>query len=214
GLLGGDVMGRGFRFDIELRRGAGAYICGEETALFASIEGVRGEPRSKPPFPVDAGLFGKPTAINNVETIISVLDILAGGAQAWASAGSAGSTGSKLVCLSGRGARPGLYEAPFGTRVFDLISLAGGVPCGRPVQAVRMGGAAGAFLTPAELDVPLTFEDLRRVGATLGSAVIMVFDDTIALAPILRRIAEFFRDESCGQCVPCRVGTVRQSELL
>ena len=214
GLLGDDVMGRGVRFDIEIRRGAGAYICGEETALFNSIEGFRGEPRNKPPFPAQVGLFGKPTCVNNVETLVSALEVVAEGAAAWAATGTAGSTGTKLFCVSGHVGRPGLYEVPFGTRLDALIDLAGGVPAGRRLQTVLLGGAAGAFVRPDELATPLTFEDVRRINATLGSGVVLVFDDGTDLGPILARIAAFFRDESCGQCVPCRVGTVRQEELV
>jgi NADH-quinone oxidoreductase subunit F len=214
GMLGENVMGKGVRFDVEIRRGAGAYICGEETALFNSIEGHRGEPRNKPPFPVEVGLFGKPTCVNNVETLANVLDIVSRGASAYVSLGTPGSAGTRLFCVSGRVAKPGLYELPFGTRLSELLALAGGVPDGRSIQTVLLGGAAGTFLTPAELDVPLTFEDTRKIGATLGSGVVLVLDDTVPLAPILTRIAEFFRDESCGQCVPCRVGTVRQEELV
>ena len=214
GLLGADVMGKGFAFDVELRRGAGAYICGEETALFNSVEGFRGEPRNKPPFPVQSGLFRKPTAVNNPETLVAALDILRDGAAAYASVGTAGSPGTKLFCVSGRVARPGVYEVPFGTRLDALLELAGGVPGGRRVQAVLLGGAAGTFLGPDELSVRLSFEDTRRIGASLGSGVVLVLDDEVALLPLLRRLAAFFRDESCGQCVPCRVGTVRQEELL
>jgi len=214
GFLGGDVMGKGLCFDIEIRRGAGAYICGEETALFNSLEGFRGEPRNKPPFPVEVGLFGKPTCVNNVETLVNVQGILLDGAPAYRAHGTADSPGTRLFCLSGTIARPGLYELPFGARLSELIRLAGGVPGGRPIQAVLLGGAAGTFVTGEELDVPLTFEDTRKIGATLGSGVVMVFDDSVPIVPILGRIAEFFRDESCGQCVPCRVGTVRQEELI
>ena len=214
GFLGNNVLGRGVRFDIEIRRGAGAYICGEETALFNSVEGFRGEPRSKPPFPTQAGVFGKPTVVNNVETLINVLLIVREGGERFASIGTHGSTGPKLFCLSGHVARPGVYEAPFGVSVRDLIELAGGVAGSGRLQAVLLGGAAGAFVSPAELDTPLTFEGTRAIGASLGSAVVMPFDDTVDLRKILLRIAAFFRDESCGQCVPCRVGTVRQEELL
>ncbi|MCC7541979.1 MAG: SLBB domain-containing protein, partial [Deltaproteobacteria bacterium] len=214
GLLGDDVMGRGLRFDIEVRRGAGAYICGEETALFNSLEGFRGEPRSKPPFPVEVGLFGKPTVVNNVETLVNVLDILVEGAAAYRALGTAASPGTRLFCLSGHVERPGLYEVPFGTRLDALLALAGGVPGGRRLSTVLLGGAAGTFLTPDELTLPLTFEDTRKAGATLGSGVVLVLDDSVDLPAYLARIAAFFRDESCGQCVPCRVGTVRQEELV
>ncbi|MER5649550.1 NAD(P)H-dependent oxidoreductase subunit E [Streptosporangium sp. NPDC002524] len=212
GLLGPDVMGQGFAFDIEIRRGAGAYICGEETAIFNSIEGFRGEPRSKPPFPVEKGLFGKPTVVNNVETLVNVLPILSGGAAAYAATGTEGSTGTKLFCVSGTVARPGVYELPFGATLRELLDLSGG-STGR-LRAVLLGGAAGGFVRPDELDVPLTFEGTRAAGTTLGSGVVLVLDDSVDLAHILLRIAEFFRDESCGQCVPCRVGTVRQEEAL
>jgi NADH-quinone oxidoreductase subunit F len=198
-------------FEVELRRGAGAYICGEETALLNSIEGLRGEPRQKPPFPVEAGLFGKPTAINNVETLVNVLDIIEGGGRAFASVGSGQSTGTKLFCLSGRVARPGLYEVPFGTTLAELLKMAGSSP---DVTAVLLGGAAGTFVTAAEFGVPLTFEGTRAIGASLGSGVVLAFDGRTDWPGILLRIAAFFRDESCGQCVPCRVGTVRQEEAL
>jgi len=214
GLLGGDVMGRGVRFELELRSGAGAYICGEETALFNSLEGFRGEPRSKPPFPAQAGLFGKPTAINNVETLCAVLDIVRDGAAAYAEVGTAASPGTKLFCVSGKVTYPGVYEVPFGTRLDQVLTLAGGVRGGRSVRAVLLGGAAGTFLGPSQLGLALSIEAAREAGATLGSGVVLVLDESDALAPMLRRIAEFFRDESCGQCVPCRVGTVRQEELL
>ena len=214
GLLGADILGSGFAFDIELRRGAGAYICGEETALFESIEGKRGEPRNKPPFPVEVGLFGKPTVVNNVETLANVPLIVLEGGEAFARIGTEGSTGPKLFCLSGHVARPGVYEVEFGATLRDLIELAGGVPGDRAIRTILLGGAAGVFVGPDSLDLPLTFEATRAAGATLGSGVIMVFDETADLVDTLRRIAQFFRDESCGQCVPCRVGSVRQEELL
>jgi NADH-quinone oxidoreductase subunit F len=213
-LLGDDVMGHGLTFDIELRKGAGAYICGEETALFNSIEGYRGEPRNKPPFPVDVGLFGKPTVVNNVESLINVLDIVREGGAAFAQIGTEQSTGTRLLCLSGCVEQPGLYEAPFGITLREVIEAAGGVAGGRQLKAVLLGGAAGGFVGPDRLDLELSFEGTRAAGATLGSGVVMLFDDTIDLVPVLLRIAAFFRDESCGQCVPCRVGTVRQQEAL
>ncbi|HEV7864746.1 MAG TPA: NAD(P)H-dependent oxidoreductase subunit E, partial [Acidimicrobiia bacterium] len=214
GFLGADVMGLGFAFDVEIRRGAGAYICGEETAIFNSIEGYRGEPRNKPPFPVEVGLFGRPTLVNNVETLVNVLPILTGGAAAYAAVGTERSSGPKLFCVSGGVARPGVYEVPFGSTLRALLGLAGGMAAGRSLQAVLLGGAAGAFVAPDGLDVPLTFEGATAAGVTLGSGVVLVLDDTVDLAPFLLRIAAFFRDESCGQCVPCRVGTVRQEEAL
>jgi NADH-quinone oxidoreductase subunit F len=212
GYLGEDVMGEGFAFDVELRRGAGAYICGEETALFNSLEGKRGEPRNKPPFPVQRGLFGKPTGINNVETLINSLEVLRVGGAAYAAIGTEGSTGPRLFCLSGNVARPGLYEVGFGATLREVLDLAGGVTGG--LKAILLGGAAGGFVTPEDLDIRLTFEDARAGGYTLGSGVVMAFNTDVDLVDIVLRIARFFRDESCGQCVPCRVGTVRQEEAL
>jgi len=208
GLLG--------ELEVEVRRGAGAYICGEETALFESIEGKRGEPRNKPPFPVEVGLFGKPTAVNNVETLVNVLQIVGteGGAAAFQALGTEGSAGPKLFCVSGNVARPGVDEVEFGVSLRQLIDLSGGIAGGKELKAVLLGGAAGVFVGPDALDVPLTFEGTRAIGATLGSGVVMVFDETADMVGALTRIARFFRDESCGQCVPCRVGTVRQEELL
>ncbi len=214
GYLGDNVAGSGLRFDIEVRRGAGAYICGEETALFNSIEGKRGEPRNKPPFPAQSGLFGKPTLVNNVETLVNVLDIVSEGGAAFAATGTPDSTGTRLFCLSGHVRRPGVYEVPMGTTLRSLIELAGGVHDGRKLQAVLLGGAAGSFVTESQLDVPLSFEGTRAIGATLGSGAVIVLDDTADLESMLLRIARFFRHESCGQCVPCRVGTKRQEEIL
>ncbi len=214
GLLGNDILGRGLRFDIELRRGAGAYICGEETALFNSIEGYRGEPRNKPPFPTQAGLFRQPTAVNNVETLMNVPQIIGESGAAYGQIGTQNSTGTRVFCLSGHVVRPGVYEVAMGTSLRNLIELAGGVGGNGRLQAVLLGGAAGAFVSPSELDTPLTFEGTRSIGATLGSGVVMLFDDSIDLKRILLRIAEFFRHETCGQCVPCRVGVVRQEETL
>jgi NADH-quinone oxidoreductase subunit F len=214
GFLGSNVMGEGFAFDVEVRRGAGAYIAGEETALINSIEGKRAEPRNKPPFPAQVGLFDKPTAINNVETLLCVLEILRIGGPAFARIGTENSTGTRLFCLSGCVERPGLYEYDFGVTLRELIDAAGGVRGGRPLRAVLLGGAAGSFVGPDALDTPLTFEGVRAIGATLGSGVVLVLDDTVDVTDLLRRIAQFFRDESCGQCVPCRLGTVRQEELL
>jgi NADH-quinone oxidoreductase subunit F len=214
GLLGDSVMRSPFGFDLEIRRGAGAYICGEETALFNSLEGKRGEPRSKPPFPAQVGLFGKPTVVNNVETLVNVLDIVLEGGAEWARTGTPQSTGTRLFCVSGHVARPGLYELPFGPTLGELLEMAGGVADGRALQAILLGGAAGTFVGPEALSLKLTFEDVRAAGATLGSGVVMVFDDTADLGDTLLRIARFMEDESCGQCVPCRVGTVRQREIL
>ena len=212
GLLGDDVAGHGFTFDIELRLGAGAYICGEETALLNSIEGYRGEPRNKPPFPTTNGLFGQPTAINNVETMVNVNQIMKLGGEGFAALGGGNSTGTKLFCLSGHVAKPGVYEVTYGATLRELIDLAGGAVGN--LKAILMGGAAGSFITDEMLDVRLTIEASRENGFSLGSGVIMLLNDTTDFDGFVARIAQFFRDESCGQCVPCRVGTVRQSESL
>ena len=211
GLLGADVMGAGLAFDIDLRRGQGAYICGEETALMSSIEGYRGEPRQKPPFPTVAGLFGQPTLINNVETLLNVLDVL-DDPVAFAGRGTAQSAGTRLFCLSGDVARPGVYEVEHGATLREVIDMAGGRE--DDIAAILLGGAAGSLVGVAALDLPLTFEAAREAGVSLGSGVIMVFDHGVDLVDVVRRIARFFRDESCGQCVPCRVGTVRVEEAV
>lgn len=210
GLLGPGAAGGAIDFDLEVRRGAGAYICGEETALFASIEGHRGEPRQKPPFPTEHGLFGKPTGINNIETLLAALQVVRMGGERFAAIGTDQSTGPKLFCVSGAVSRAGVYEVPFGTTLGELIDMAGPGDIG----AVLLGGAAGSFVGPDALDMPLTFEGTRAAGATLGSGAVIVFDDRTDFGPVLARIARFFRDESCGQCVPCRIGTVRQEEAL
>jgi NADH-quinone oxidoreductase subunit F len=214
GLLGDDILGHGFKFDIELRKGAGAYICGEETAIFGSIEGYRGEPRNKPPFPVERGLFGQPTVVNNVETLVNVLPIVLEGGPAFAAIGTERSTGPKLFCVSGAVVRPGTYEVPFGATLRELLDLAGGLTPGATLSAVLLGGAAGSFVTGDHLDLKLTFEGAREVRTTLGSGVVLVLDETADIPELLMTIAAFMRDESCGQCVPCRVGTVRQEEAL
>jgi NADH-quinone oxidoreductase subunit F len=212
GLLGTDVMGSGKTFDIELRRGAGAYICGEETALMESIEGFRGEPRNKPPFPSTHGLFGEPTAVNNPETLLNVLPIVLDGADAYRFAGTEKSPGTRLFCLSGHVTNPGVYEVPMGVTLGDIIELAGGAT--GTTQGILMGGAAGSFVGPDQLDMPLTQEDSRERGTTLGSGVITLFDDSVDFTALVTRITEFFKGESCGQCVPCRVGTTRQHEVI
>jgi NADH-quinone oxidoreductase subunit F len=212
GLLGDDVLGSGRSFDIELRRGAGAYICGEETALLESIEGFRGEPRNKPPFPSTNGLFGEPTAVNNPETLLNALFIVEHGADTYRLEGTEKSPGTRLFCVSGHVAEPGLYEVAMGTTLGELIDLAGG-PTGS-TRAILMGGAAGSFVGADQLDMALTHEDTRERGTTLGSGVVTLFDDSVDFMALVLRIAEFFKSESCGQCVPCRVGVVRQHEVL
>jgi NADH-quinone oxidoreductase subunit F len=215
GCVGDNILGSGFSCRIELRRGAGAYVCGEETALMESIEGKRGFPRLRPPFPTTAGLWGCPTAINNVETLAKVPPIILYGSRWYADLGTLESAGTKLFAVSGTVARPGVYEVPFGVSLRHLVyDLAGGPPAGRALQAVLTGGAAGAFLTPEHLDTPLSFESFKQVGGTIGAGTIMVFDDTVDLREILARIGDFFAHESCGKCYPCQIGTQRQAEIL
>jgi NADH-quinone oxidoreductase subunit F len=215
GLIGENSLGAGLAFDIEMRLGAGAYICGEETALLESIEGKRGFPRIKPPFPTTHGLFGKPTVINNVETFCNVPLIVERGAAEYRKMGTERSPGPKLFCVSGQIQRPGLYEVPFGVTLRHLLfDLAGGLKQGRKLQAVLLGGAAGAFATEKELDVILSFENLGAAGLPLGSGAVMVFDDSADMRDVLKRIGHFFADESCGKCYPCQLGARRQSEIL
>jgi NADH-quinone oxidoreductase subunit F len=215
GILGKSVLGTQLDFDIEMRLGAGAYICGEETALLESIEGKRGLPRIKPPFPTTHGLFGKPTVINNVETFCNVPLILEGGAGAYRKIGTERSPGPKLFCVSGQVERPGLYEVPFGVTLLHLLfDLAGGLKPGRKLQAVLMGGAAGAFASEKDLDVALSFEELGAAGLPLGSGAVMVFDDSTDMRDVLKRLAHFFAEESCGKCYPCQLGTVCQHDIL
>lgn len=199
-------------FDIEIRLGAGAYICGEETALFESIEGKRGFPRVKPPFPTTNGLFDKPTVINNVETLFNVPLIIEKGAVEYRKIGTEKSPGPKLFCVSGDVAKPGVYEIPFGVTLRELLEMAGGVTGN--LQSVLFGGAAGAFATSTHLDVKLTFEDLRAAGLPLGSGVVMVFNETRDMRDVLNRLGKFFAHESCGKCYPCQMGTQRQMEIL
>jgi NADH-quinone oxidoreductase subunit F len=199
GLIGSDTG-----FDVTLMRGAGAYICGEETAIFNSIEGYRGEPRNKPPFPFESGLFGKPTVVNNVETLMNLPHVLLDGHE----------SSHRLFCVSGAVTTPGVYEVRLGITLGDLIERAGGLRDGSELQAVLLGGAAGHFVGPDALDLVLDHDEVRAAGLSLGSGVVMVVDQHADLIDLVRRIAAFFRDESCGQCVPCRVGTVRQEEAI
>jgi NADH-quinone oxidoreductase subunit F len=212
GYLGNAILGSGFTLNIEVRSGAGAYICGEETALFESIEGKRGFPRVKPPFPTTHGLFGKPTAINNVETLATIPTIVTMGADGFRQIGTEKSTGPKLFCVAGDVVQPGLYEVPFGVTIRHLLELAGGVK--GALKAILFGGAAGAFATEKDLDVKLTFEDLRTAGLPLGSGVVTVFNETRNLRDVLVRLGRFFAHESCGKCYPCQLGTQRQFEIL
>jgi NADH-quinone oxidoreductase subunit F len=215
GYLGRNILGiNDFDFDIEIRRGAGAYICGEETALFEAIEGRRGFPRIKPPFPVTRGLFQKPTAVNNVETLAALVTAFRIGEDDWKSIGTEQSPGTKLFCLSGQIRYPGLYEMPFGVTIAEMIEKAGGTSSGAPVKAVLVGGAAGVFIGPDKLEMPLSYEDSKKYGVPLGSGALMVFDESADLRLVLYQISRFFAHESCGKCYPCQLGTQRQTEIL
>lgn len=215
GYFGKAIMGSSFTFEIELRLGAGAYICGEETSLFESIEGKRGFPRIKPPYPTTEGLFGRPTVINNVETLANIPYIIENGAPAYRLFGTPKSPGTKLFCLSGDVARPGLYELPLGASLRHLVfDLAGGLRSKQKLQAVLFGGAAGAFAGPNSLNLRLSFEDLEAAGLPLGAGAIIVIDESRDLRDILLRLGRFFAHESCGKCYPCQLGTQRQLEIL
>jgi NADH-quinone oxidoreductase subunit F len=180
-----------------------------------SIEGKRGFPRLRPPFPTTAGLWGCPTVINNVETLAKVPSIIIHGGAWYSALGTKESAGTKLFSVSGSIKRPGVYEVPFGVPLRHLIyDLAGGLPAGRSLQGILTGGAAGTFLKPEHLDTPLTFEDFKQVGGTIGAGTMLVFDDTVDLRDVLTRIGEFFAHESCGKCYPCQIGTQRQAEIL
>jgi len=215
GYLGNESPDSDRSFDIELRLGAGAYICGEETALFESIEGKRGFPRIKPPFPTTHGLFGKPTVINNVETLCNIPYIINQGVEAYRQLGTEKSPGTKLFCVSGDVARPGLYEVPFGVSLRHLIfDLAGGMRADHKLLGMLVGGAAGAFTDAGNLDLKLSFEDFQAAGLPLGSGVVMVFDESRDMRDVSLRLARFFAHESCGKCYPCQLGTQRQHEIL
>jgi NADH-quinone oxidoreductase subunit F len=211
--LGNDILGSGFDFDIEVRHNAGAYICGEETALFEAIEGKRGHPRLKPPYPTQVGLFGQPTVINNVETLAAVPSLIRHGGEWFTQWGTAESVGLKLFCLSGHVRQTGVVEVPFGLTVRELIEQYGGGFDGEP-QAILIGGAAGGFLHPDDLHLPLTHEDLRRVNVPIGSGAVMVFNQSVDLWEVLEDLAHFFVHETCGQCAPCRLGTKQIHGIL
>jgi NADH-quinone oxidoreductase subunit F len=213
GLLGQNILDSGFSFDLELRSGAGAYICGEETALFESIEGKRGFPRLKPPYPTTHGVFGKPTVINNVETFANVSLMLRIGVEEYCTYGTPESSGPWLFCVSGDIAKPGIFEITRPVTLRELIELAGGVTRGE-LQAVLLGGAAGRFVPPSDIDVRLTQEDTREIGLALGSGAVMVFSERVNLKQTLSDLGHFFAHESCGKCYPCQLGTQRQAEIL
>ncbi len=215
GLLGKDILGFGFDFDIEVRMGAGAFVCGEETALLASIEGNRGEPRVRPPFPASKGLWGKPTNINNVETYANVPKIIHRGLEWYTSMGSEKSKGTKTFALAGDVVNTGLIEVPFGTTLREIIyDIGGGIKDGKAFKAVQTGGPMGGCLPVSNLDLPVDYETLGAAGSIMGSGGMIVMDEETCMVDIARFFMEFTQDESCGKCVPCRVGTRRILEIL
>jgi NADH:ubiquinone oxidoreductase subunit F (NADH-binding)/(2Fe-2S) ferredoxin len=215
GLLGEDILGSGFSFDLEVRQGAGAFVCGEETALIASIEGRRGEPRPRPPFPAVKGVWGKPTNNNNVETYANVPQIILKGADWFASMGTAKSKGTKTFAVAGDVVHTGLIEVPIGIPLREVIyDVGGGIKDGKGFKAVQIGGPMGGCLTQDHLDLPIDYESLLSVGAMMGSGGLVVMDDETCMVDIARYFMEFTQDESCGKCTPCRVGTKRMLEIL
>ncbi len=215
GYLGEDILGKGFRFDLSVHQGAGAYICGEETALIESIEGRRGQPRIKPPFPVNVGAWGMPTVVNNVETLANIPYIVDIGGEAYAGIGSKDCPGPKLFSISCCVERPGVYELPMGTTLKEIIyEHAGGIKDGRQLKAVIPGGISTPVLTPDKIDVPMDFVSLPKVGSMLGSGAVMVFDEGVCLVKVCWRAMKFFEHESCGKCTPCREGTGWMRNIL
>ena len=215
GLLGDDIMGSGFNFHMHINRGAGAFVCGEGSALTASIEGKRGMPRVKPPRTVDQGLWGKPTVLNNVETFANVPGILRKGAGWYRGIGTEGSSGTKTFALTGNVVNTGLVEVPMGTTLREVIfDIGGGIPDGKKFKAVQIGGPSGGCLTEAHLDVPMDFDSLKKLGAIIGSGGLVVMDEDTCMVEVARFFMNFTRNESCGKCTPCREGTKRMLETL
>jgi formate dehydrogenase iron-sulfur subunit len=215
GWLGDNVLGSGFRFRLHVRVGAGAYICGEETALLESLEGRRGVVRAKPPLPAIEGLWGRPTVINNVLSLAALPSVLADGAAAYAALGTGRSRGTQVVQLAGNVLRGGIVEVPFGVTVREVIERwGGGTASGRPVRTVQAGGPLGAYLSPEQLDLPIDYEAFNAAGALLGHGSLVVFDDTVDMAAMARFAMEFCAAESCGKCTPCRIGSTRGVELI
>lgn len=215
GLLGQNILGSGFGFDIELRMGAGAFVCGEESALIASLEGYRGMPRPRPPFPVQKGYLGKPTSINNVETFANVPLILREGKERYRSIGTPGSTGTKIFALAGRVKNTGLVEVPMGTTLRQIIyTIGGGIPKNRRFKAAQMGGPSGGCLPAEYLDLPIDYDSVKQVGAIMGSGGLIVMDESTCMVDVARYFLEFTQNESCGKCVPCRIGTRHMFDIL
>lgn len=215
GLLGKNIFDTGFDFDIQLRLGAGAFVCGEETALLTSIEGNRGEPRPRPPFPAVKGLFGKPTILNNVETYANICQIILKGADWFNSVGTEKSKGTKVFALGGKIRHTGLVEVPMGTTLREIVEeIGGGVPDGKKFKAAQTGGPSGGCIPAEHLDIPIDYDNLIAIGSMMGSGGLIVMDETTCMVDIAKFFLEFTVDESCGKCTPCRIGTRRLLELL
>ena len=215
GLLGKDIMGTGFDFDVDIRLGAGAFVCGEETALLTSVEGKRGEPRPRPPFPAEKGLWNVPTFVNNVETLANIPVIFTEGAEAFASVGTAGSKGTKVFAMAGKVNNIGLVEVPMGTTLREMIyDIGGGIPDGKAFKAAQTGGPSGGCLPASALDTEIDFDTLVAAGSMMGSGGLIVLDETTCMVDIAKFYLEFTQDESCGKCPPCRIGTKRMLEIL
>jgi len=215
GFLGKNILGSAFSLDLSVHRGAGAYICGEETALIESLEGKRGEPRKKPPFPASVGLWGQPTLVHNVETLANIPHIVNHGAEWYAQIGTPKSTGPKIFCVSGHVRNRGVFELPLGVSLREIINEhAGGMASGRPLKAVIPGGASTPMLTAQQLDTHMDFESLEAAGTMLGTGAVIVMDESTCMVDVARRLMRFYAHESCGRCVPCRVGTRRMSDIL
>ena len=215
GLLGDNVLGTGFKFDIDIRLGAGAFVCGEETALLESIEGKRGQPRVKPPYPASKGLFGKPTVINNVETLANISKIILNGADWFSSIGTENSKGTKVFALGGNVNNVGLVEVPMGTTLREIVfDIGGGIPKGRQFKAAQTGGPSGGCIPAEHLDTPIDYESLASIGSMMGSGGLIVMDDTKCMVSLAKFYLEFTVKESCGKCTPCRIGTKRMLEIL
>ena len=215
GLLGENIFDSGFDFDIDIRLGAGAFVCGEETALITSIEGNRGEPKNKPPFPANKGLFGQPTIINNVETLANIPQIIVKGPEWFASMGTETSKGTKVFALGGKITNTGLVEIPMGTTLREIIyDIGGGIPGGKAFKAAQTGGPSGGCIPAKHLDTPIDYENLKAIGSMMGSGGLIVMDEDNCMVDVARFFLEFTVDESCGKCVPCRIGTRRLLELL
>ncbi len=215
GFLGTSVMGTPFAFDVEIRIGAGAFVCGEETALMHSVEGKRGEPRQKPPFPFERGIFGKPTIINNVETLANVAAIVKNGGAWYASLGTPKSTGTKVFALAGKVENTGIVEVPMGITLGEVVhDIAGGIPKGKRFKAAQTGGPSGGCLTREHLNTPIDYDSLVHLGTIMGSGGLIVMDEDSCMVDVARFFMDFVQDESCGKCVPCRIGTKRMLEIL